>query len=372
MKILLFAGTRPEAIKVAPVAQVLRNTPGMETMLVSSGQHREMLHQAFADFGLKPDIDLSVMTPGQTLASLTARLFDAVDALLADQRPDCVLVQGDTTTVFVAATCAFYRGIPFGHIEAGLRSHRLDAPFPEEFNRRTAGIMARWHFAPTSIARDNLLAERVPDNLIHVTGNTVIDALLWMKAHGGATEETLPESVRQQLAMGKRLLLVTGHRRENFGGGFLDICKAVRELADAYDDLCIVYPVHLNPNVLTPVHEQLGGHPGILLIEPLAYKPFSALMNASHIVLTDSGGVQEEAPGLGKPVLVMREVTERPEGVTAGTARLVGTDVKKITDAVSRLLDSPQAYAEMAQAVNPYGDGHAAERIRDILLEQTI
>ena len=370
MKILLFAGTRPEAIKVAPVARLLREVPRLDVRLVSSGQHREMLHQAFADFGLKPDFDLSVMTPGQTLASLTARLFEAVDALLAEQRPDRILVQGDTTTVFVVATCAFYRGIPFGHIEAGLRSHRLDAPFPEEFNRRAAGIMARWHFAPTVAARDNLLAERVPEEAIHVTGNTVIDALLWMKAHGGAESQALPESVRCELAKGKRLMLVTGHRRENFGGGFLDICAAVRTLADAHDDLCVVYPVHLNPNVFTPVHEQLGGRPNILLIEPLPYKPFIALMGASHIVLTDSGGVQEEAPALGKPVLVMREVTERPEGVAAGTARLVGTNTDMIVREVTRLLHDPQEYATMAHAVNPYGDGHASERIRDILLEQ--
>lgn len=369
-RILIFAGTRPEAVKTAPVMRVLKDTPGVEAILVSSGQHKEMLCQAFADFGLRPDCDLEVMAPGQTLASLTAKLFAAADGLLTALKPDCVLVQGDTSTVFAVSVCAFYLGIPVGHIEAGLRSFRLDAPFPEEFNRRAAGIVARWHFAPTETARDNLLREHTPVSSIHVTGNTVIDALLWMKNQGGAGPQLLPPQVRRALDTGRRLILVTGHRRENFGQGLAELCRALRELAEAYPDVAFVYPVHLNPQVRGPIFEALNKNPGVLLLDPLPYKPFISLLDAAHIVLTDSGGVQEEGPALGKPVLVMREVTERPEGVAAGTARLVGADARNIIKETARLLDDKEAYTAMARAVNPYGDGLAAIRIKDALLRE--
>lgn len=323
-RILIFAGTRPEAVKTAPVARILRTTPGVQAALVSSGQHKEMLRQAFADFGLEPDYDLDVMTQGQSLASLTAKLFATVDKLLTAQKPDCILVQGDTATVFAASVCAFYRGIPVGHIEAGLRSYRLDAPFPEEFNRRATGIVARWHFTPTEAARQNLLKEHTPDEWIHVTGNTVIDALLWIKSEGGAGAHLLPPQARQALDKGKRLVLVTGHRRENFGHGLAELCRALLELAGAYPEVSFVYPAHLNPQARGPILETLKGQNGVLLLDPLPYKPFISLMDASYMVLTDSGGVQEESPALGKPVLVLREVTERPEGVAAGTARACG------------------------------------------------
>ncbi len=368
MRILTFAGTRPEAIKVAPVVKALQHTPNCENLLVSSGQHHEMLYQAFADFQLTPDIDLKVMQPNQTLASLSAKLFETVDKLLEKEKPQWVLVQGDTTTVMVTALCAFYRGIKVGHIEAGLRSFRLDAPFPEELNRRVAGIVANRHFAPTNTAKENLLREHVMEKDILVTGNTVIDALLWMREFGGATVDILPDQIREQLAKNKRLLLVTGHRRENFGQGFLEICQALKDIAQQHEDLCIVYPVHLNPNVSEPVNRILQGQSNIMLIPPLQYKAFIALMNASTLILTDSGGVQEEAPALGKPVLVMREITERPEGVEAGTAKLVGAHAKNIVKEVHTLLTDSTAYTQMAQAVNPYGDGKAAQRIVNALL----
>ncbi len=363
MRILTFAGTRPEAIKVAPVIKALQNQPHCESLLISSGQHHEMLYQAFADFQLSPDIDLKVMQPNQTLASLSAKLFTAVDSLLLEQKPDWVLVQGDTTTVMTTALCAFYRGIKVGHIEAGLRSFRLDAPFPEELNRRVAGIVAQKHFAPTTTAKENLLREHVAEQDIYVTGNTVIDALLWMRQHGGATKDILPSPILTALDQGKRLILVTGHRRENFGEGFLEICKALKMIAENHSDAYIVYPVHLNPQVSGPVNEILQGQERILLIPPLQYKSFIALMDVATLILTDSGGVQEEGPALGKPVLVMREITERPEGIAAGTAKLVGAKAQRIVEGVHTLLSDDEAYAQMAQAINPYGDGQAAQRI---------
>ena len=368
--ILILAGTRPEAIKVAPVVRLLRQIPAVRTTLVASGQHREMLQQAFEDLDIEPDRDLAVMRPGQSLSGLTSRLFETLGALFEGEKPDWVLGQGDTTTVFVASVCAFYLGIPFGHIEAGLRSHRLDAPFPEEFNRRVTGVIAQKHFAPTGQARENLLREHIPDASILVTGNTVIDSLQWMRDSGEAHAGLLAPDLQRHLAAGKRLLLVTGHRRENHGQGFEDICQALLSLVERFEDMVVTYPVHPNPKVHDIVQERLGGHSRILLVQPAPYKPFVALMNAAHVVLTDSGGVQEEAPALGKPVLVLRDVTERPEGIAAGTARLVGTDPGRIVDEVVRLWTDQAAYAAMAHAVSPYGDGRAAGRIVKGLLPE--
>lgn len=370
MKILVLAGTRPEAIKVAPVVLALRRDPRCEVVLCSSGQHREMLHQALADFGLTPDRDLDVMVTGQTLASLSSRLFSEVDRLLVEESPDWILVQGDTTTVMCVALCGFYRGIKVAHLEAGLRSFDLQAPFPEELNRRVASIVADLHFAPTDTARDNLLAEKISADRILVTGNTVIDALLLIRNQVRGDKDIFDPRVQKALSEGKRLVLITGHRRENFGDGFLNICRAIRRLADRHADTLFIYPVHLNPNVRQPVLELLSGHAGILLLEPLPYKAFIGLMDASMVILTDSGGVQEEAPSLGKPVLVMRDVTERPEGVSAGAAKLVGTGEEVIVAEVSRLLDDPAAYARMTNTQNPYGDGRAAQRIQAALLNQ--
>lgn len=363
MHVLVLAGTRPEAIKVAPVVMALREESGVRTTLCSTGQHREMLIQAFADFGLVPDRSLDIMQQGQTLASLSSRLFASVDPVLEELAPDWVLVQGDTTTVMVSSMCAFYRHIRVGHIEAGLRSFRKGAPFPEEINRRVAAVVADLHFAPTATAKGNLLREGVPEAAVVVTGNTVIDALLWMRERIRRDVDLLPPLVRNAREAGKRLVLITGHRRESFGEGFASICRAIRALADAHTDTLFVYPVHLNPQVRKPVGEILSGHERILLLEPLSYKHFIALMDAAHLVLTDSGGIQEEAPALGKPVLVMRDVTERPEGVSAGTAKLVGRELKAIIDNVGNLLTSKEAYAAMANAVNPYGDGLATQRI---------
>lgn len=369
--ILILAGTRPEAIKVAPVVRVLRQMPAVRTTLVASGQHREMLQQAFSDLAIEPDKDLAVMRPGQSLTGLTARLFETLGPFFEGEKPDWILGQGDTTTVLVASICAFYLGIPFGHIEAGLRSHRLDAPFPEEFNRRVTGIIAQKHFAPTEQARQNLLHEHVSDASILVTGNTVIDSLQWMRDSGEAHAGLLDAAIQRHMNAGMRLLLVTGHRRENHGQGFEDICQALLSLVERFKDMVITYPVHPNPKVHDVVQSRLGGHSRIFLLQPAPYKPFVALMNAAHVVLTDSGGVQEEAPALGKPVLVLRDVTERPEGITAGTARLVGTSASRIEDEVSRLWTDDRAYAAMAHAISPYGDGKAAGRIVRALLPET-
>ncbi len=367
-KFLIFAGTRPEAIKVAPVVHELRARSGTQVVLVSSGQHRELLSQTLADFNLKPDIDLCVMRPNQDLGRLTARLFTAISELLEREKPHWVLVQGDTTTVFAAATCAFYQGCPIGHIEAGLRSFNMTAPFPEEFNRRSVSLITQLHFAPTENARQNLLNEHIPKENIIVTGNTVIDSLLWMQKQEDVNKTILPKSIRTALDSGKRILLMTGHRRENQGLGFRNICHALRNLVQQYSDMVVVYPVHPNPNVRRTIQEQLANHDRILLLDPLEYKSFIALLDTAHIVLTDSGGIQEEAPALGKPVLVLRDSTERPEGVEAGTARLVGTATDTIMDEVTRLWSSKDIYLSMAHATNPYGDGQAAKRIVDKLL----
>lgn len=368
-KFLVFAGTRPEAIKVAPVIHELRARAGIQVVLVSSGQHKELLTQTLADFNLKPDVDLCVMRPNQDLGGLTARLFASITELLKKEKPHWVLVQGDTTTVFTAATCAFYQGCPVGHIEAGLRSFNMHAPFPEEFNRRTVSLISDLHFAPTETARQNLLNEHIHESRIAVTGNTVIDSLLWMRNQTGVDATLLPKAVRSALDSGKRLLLMTGHRRENHGLGFKHICQAIIELVQQHRDMTVVYPVHPNPNVRKPIQEQLAGHSRIILLDPLEYKNFIVLLSASYIVLTDSGGIQEEAPALGKPVLVLRNSTERPEGVEAGTARLIGTATDSIVREVTQLWISQNAYAHMAHAINPYGDGQAAKRIVDTLQE---
>ena len=366
-KILIFAGTRPEAIKMFPVYTALKSKAKWQSLLVAAGQHKEMLSQALADFAVTPDITLDVMSPGQTLALLSAKLFTAVDDLLERERPDAILVQGDTTTVQVASLCAFYRRVPVGHVEAGLRSGDLYAPFPEELNRRVASITATWHFAPTQLAADNLLAEKVAANSILVTGNTVIDSLFHMRKHVRDNPPQLPAEVAQIVHNGESFILVTGHRRENFGEGFQNICRALLDLVEAFPDLHCIYPVHLNPYVQKTVKAALADHPRIILTTPLSYKPFVYLMDKCRLILSDSGGVQEEAPSLGKPVLVLRDVTERPEGVRAGVNILVGTDRKRITQTASRLLSDSSAYQAIAATVNPYGDGHAGERIADFL-----
>jgi UDP-N-acetylglucosamine 2-epimerase (non-hydrolysing) len=367
-KVLVFAGTRPEAIKMVPVVRALREMADIfDVQLCASGQHKEMLVQAFADFDIKPDIDLRVMEPGQTLAGLSARLFSAVDALLEQRKPDAVLIQGDTTTAQVAALCSFYRRVPLGHVEAGLRSHNLEAPFPEELNRRVISMAGTWHFAPTDLSKRNLLDEKISSSSIFVTGNTVIDALLEMRDRVRSTPPLLPPRIEALVAAGRPIVLITGHRRESFGQGFENICRALRRLAERHRDVAFVYPVHLNPAVGTIVNKRLSNIGNIVLEAPLSYKPFVRLMDASCVLLTDSGGLQEEGPSLGKPVLIMRETTERPEGVEAGVNRLVGTDPDRIFESVDALLSEAPAYARMATAKNPYGDGTAGKQIAAIL-----
>ncbi len=365
-KVLVVFGTRPEAIKMAPVVTELLKSATIETKVCVTAQHREMLDQVLGLFGIAPDHDLDLMQPNQTLDGLTARALTGVGAVLDAEKPDVVLVHGDTTTTLSASLAAFYRKLPVGHVEAGLRSGSLLAPWPEEMNRRVATLATRFHFAPTPRSRANLLAEGVDEAHIHVTGNTVIDALLAVvertrRVDPGVWNERFPF-----LDHGRRLVLVTGHRRENFGAGFQNICDALLRIADR-QDVQIVYPVHPNPNVRGPVGDRLGGHPRIALIDPLDYEPFVALMDRAHTIITDSGGVQEEAPSLGKPILVMRETTERPEAVDAGTVVLVGTDRDRIVAEASMLLDDDAHYRRMSEANNPYGDGMASQRIRQIL-----
>lgn len=370
-KVLVIAGTRPEAVKLAPLVHELRRRPDDFTVhLCSSGQHQTMLEQTLADFDLKPDSSLQVMTGNQSLAGLSARLFSEVDGLLDRLAPDVVLVQGDTTTVQVSALSAFYRHIPVGHVEAGLRTWNLNSPFPEELNRRVVALAACWHYAPTELARQNLLAERIrPENVI-VTGNTVIDALHMTLAASRRHPPALPPRVEAVLAQKKPVILVTGHRRESFGEGFRRICAALKNIALALPHMWIVFPVHLNPHVHGPVTEMLGGVPNILLEAPLPYTAFVRLMDACTLILTDSGGIQEEGPSLSKPVLIMRDTTERPEGVEAGVNRLVGTDSQRIFDEVLGLVGNPSHIAAMQNAVNPYGDGKAAKRIAEHLKMQ--
>jgi UDP-N-acetylglucosamine 2-epimerase (non-hydrolysing) len=374
MRILSIFGTRPEAVKMAPVIRRLAATPQIESLVCVTAQHREMLDQVLGIFEIQPDIDLDLMRPNQSLAEITAAIFNGLDPVLSDLHPDWILVQGDTTTVMSAALLAYYRRIKVGHVEAGLRTGDKWQPFPEEINRKVAGVVADLHFAPTEWSRQNLLHENIPDALICVTGNPVIDALQMI-----ASRPPTPEVLELYRHVGlpvepeageARLLLVTAHRRENFGLPIQDICRALLDLAQIYgDDLRIVYPVHLNPNIQEPVYRMLGDVTNISLLPPLDYLPMVHLMKRATVVLTDSGGLQEEAPGLGVPVLVMREVTERPEGVQAGTVKLVGTDTDRIVNETRCLLDDPEAHAAMARAINPYGDGHAAERIVEALLQ---
>lgn len=360
-RILCVFGTRPEAIKMAPVVTALAAQQSLECTVCVTGQHREMLEQALRLFQITPDYNLDVMTAGQSLGELTSRILTGLEPVFADCRPDLVLVHGDTTTTLSTSLAAFYAQIPVGHVEAGLRTRNLTSPWPEEANRKLTGSLAVIHFAPTDKARQNLLDEGVNPEQIVVTGNTVVDALFMTlrKLSDLDTLTKLPVS----LPADARVILVTGHRRESFGQGFEHICQALSQLAAEYPEVHIVYPVHLNPNVQEPVTRLLGGRSNVHLLEPLDYLPFVALMNQSYLVLTDSGGIQEEAPSLGKPVLVMRNTTERPEAIEAGTVKLVGTEVEKIVPAVRQLLDDADVYAQVSKAHNPYGDGLASERI---------
>jgi len=373
-KIMLVFGTRPEAIKMAPLVHRLSAEPNQFDVLVCvTGQHREMLDQVLGVFEISPDIDLNVMQQGQDLFDVTSSILMGMREVFARHQPDVVLVHGDTTTTFATSVAAFYSGVLVGHVEAGLRTHDLHAPFPEEFNRQVASRVSRWHFAPTDSSRDNLLAEGVNPASITVTGNTVIDALFWVLARidsdtgrRDALDAVLHESLSFQWK-DEKFVLVTGHRRENFGQGFLDICSAIQQLARLYPEVHFVYPVHLNPNVRIPVNEILADLDNVHLIDPLEYEPFVYLLKYAYLVLTDSGGIQEEAPSLGKPVLVMRDVTERPEAVEAGTVELVGTDKTRIVNSVSCLLDDDVHYQCMSRAHNPYGDGKACNSILDVL-----
>ncbi|EJO92771.1 UDP-N-acetylglucosamine 2-epimerase [Ectopseudomonas mendocina DLHK] len=364
MKIQMVFGTRPEAIKMAPLARLLRNWPGVELFVCSTGQHREMLRQVLEAFELEVDEDLDLMTQGQTLNGLSQQLLLHLDESYARVRPDMVLVHGDTTTSFIAALAAFHRQIAIGHVEAGLRTGDLRSPWPEEANRILTGVLADLHFAPTADARDNLLREGRSPASIEVTGNTVIDALLWMRDHQRASQwQPAADSPLAALDPDKRLVLITGHRRENFGKGFEQICQALAELAGRYPQVQFVYPVHLNPQVRGPVHALLDGLSNIHLVAPQDYPNFVWLMDRAHLILTDSGGVQEEAPALGKPVLVLREVTERPAVLEGGTVLLVGTDPVRIVAQTARLLDDAEAYRAMNRVFTPFGDGHASEKI---------
>ena len=374
-KIILVFGTRPEAIKMAPLVKELeKHSDEFQSIVCVTGQHREMLDQVLRLFDIKPDYDLNIMKKGQTLYDITSRVLCEFGQVLQKEHPDLVLVHGDTTTSMAAALASFYEQIPVGHVEAGLRTGNIYSPWPEEMNRLITGRIAVLNFAPTEFGRNNLLKENVPDNRITVTGNTVIDALYYVVDRinsDKALRESLEKNILDQgydvcrLDGKRRLVLITGHRRENFGDGFHNICKALDTLSNKYKDVDFVYPMHLNPNVRGPIHEMFDGRlpENLFFMEPLDYFDFVLLMERSDIVLTDSGGIQEEAPGLGKPVIVMRDTTERPEAVEAGTVKLVGTDYERITFEISKLLDVPEYYSSMSEAVNPYGDGKACPRI---------
>ena len=381
-KVMLVFGTRPEAIKMAPLVKEFQKQPKrVETVVCVTGQHREMLDQVLKIFDIKPDYDLNIMKQGQDLYDVTARVLTGMRDVLKEVKPDVVLVHGDTTTSTAAALAAFYQQIPVGHVEAGLRTHNIYSPWPEEMNRLLTGRLATYHFSPTPLSRNNLIKESIDDRNIIVTGNTVIDALYWVvdkiknnKELNNELENVLSKAGydANRLNNGKKLVLITGHRRENFGDGFINMCTAIKDLMVKYPDVDFVYPMHLNPNVRKPIHEVFGenlsGLKNMFFIEPLEYLSFVYLMEKSSIVLTDSGGIQEEAPGLGKPVLVMRNTTERPEALNAGTVKLVGTDYNKIVNEVSSLIDDKAAYEKMSKAVNPYGDGLACGRIVNALL----
>lgn len=379
-KLLLVFGTRPEAIKMAPLVIEFKKYPKeFETVVCVTGQHRQMLDQVLNLFEIVPDYDLDIMIKGQDLYDITTRVLTGMRDVLIQSKPDVVFVHGDTTTSTISSLAAFYQQIPVAHIEAGLRTHNIYSPWPEEMNRQLTGRLATWHFAPTVLSKDNLKLENVKNEAITVTGNTVIDALHWvlMKID---KDPTIENSILQtmefagynidRLKSNRKIVLITGHRRENFGEGFHNICKAIKTLSETFTDVDFVYPMHLNPNVRNAVNEVFEGkkYDNVFLIEPLDYLPFIYLMNKSCFLLTDSGGIQEEAPGLGKPVLVMRDTTERPEAVIAGTVKLVGTDEQKIINFVSDLLLNDDLYQKMAQANNPYGDGHASKRIVDYFL----
>ena len=363
-KVLVVLGTRPEAIKLAPVVLALNRRREFQCVLCVTSQHREMLEPMLKFFGLSPAHDLDVMRPDQKLGELTGRILGGMDRVLEAERPDWVVVQGDTTTAMAAGLAAYYRQIRVAHVEAGLRTNDKYSPFPEEINRRLVGALADLHFAPTSAAARNLRREGVPLRSIVQTGNTVTDALLWAAGTIRKHPPTMPAGI-PPLAKGRKLVLVTGHRRENFGGGLEQICLALKAAAEARPELDFVYPVHLNPNVKAPVNRLLGGHPRIFLVPPVDYPVMVALLKRAWLVVTDSGGIQEEAPTFGVPVLVTRDTTERPEGIRSGNARLVGTDGKAILRWIRRLAADPGAYARMSRARNPYGDGHAARRIAD-------
>ena len=381
-KVMLVFGTRPEAIKMAPLVKEFQKQPKrVETVVCVTGQHREMLDQVLKIFDIKPDYDLNIMKQGQDLYDVTARVLTGMRDVLKEVKPNVVLVHGDTTTSTAAALAAFYQQIPVGHVEAGLRTHNIYSPWPEEMNRLLTGRLATYHFSPTPLSRNNLIKESVDDRNIIITGNTVIDALYWVvdkiknnKELDNELEDILSKAGYDvnRLNNGKKLVLITGHRRENFGDGFINMCTAIKDLTVKYPDLDFVYPMHLNPNVRKPIHEVFGenlsGLKNMFFIEPLEYLSFVYLMEKSSIVLTDSGGIQEEAPGLGKPVLVMRDTTERPEALDARTVKLVGTDYNKIVNEVSSLIDDKAAYEKMSKAVNPYGDGLACGRIVNALL----
>lgn len=380
-KVMLVFGTRPEAIKMAPLVKEFQARANeFDTIVCVTGQHREMLKQVLELFDIKPDYDLEIMKEGQDLYDVTTRVLLGMREVLKKTKPDVVLVHGDTTTSTAAALAAFYQQIPVGHVEAGLRTHNIYSPWPEEMNRQLTGRMATYHFAPTELSRDNLLAEGIATDRIFITGNTVIDALQQVVTRVKGNADLRNEVSRKllqfgydvnRLEAGRRLVLITGHRRENFGEGFLNICRAIQTLSKRFPEVDFVYPMHLNPNVRKPIREifgdNLGGLDNLFFIEPLEYLQFVTLMDRSSIVLTDSGGIQEEAPGLGKPVLVMRDTTERPEAVKAGTVKLVGTDYNQIVDNVEKLLTDNAAYAEMSRANNPYGDGKACSYIADAL-----
>lgn len=360
-KVMLVFGTRPEAIKMCPLVNELKSLPeGFETMVCVTGQHREMLDQVLRVFGVVPDHDLHVMKPGQTLFDITSDVLLKIKAVLEEERPDCVLVHGDTTTSFAAALATFYLQIPVGHVEAGLRTRNLASPWPEEFNRQAVDVVSRWYFAPTETSRQNLLDEAKPDERIFVTGNTGIDALRTTVREGYSHPEL-------DWASGSRLILITAHRRENLGEPMHRMFRAIRRVMEERPDTKAIYPIHMNPQVRKAAHAELDGFDRLRIIDPLEVVDFHNFMARSHLILTDSGGIQEEAPSLGKPVLVMRDTTERPEGVAAGTLRLVGTEEEAIYREFSRLLDDPVEYATMSHASNPYGDGYASERIANVL-----
>ena len=369
MKVLTVFGTRPEAIKMAPLVHALAKDEAFESRVCVTAQHREMLDQVLRLFEIQPDYDLNIMKPGQGLTEITCRILEGLKPVLAEFKPDVILVHGDTTTTLSTSLAAFYHRIPVGHVEAGLRTGNLYSPWPEEANRQLTGHLAMYHFAPTENSRQNLLREMVPENRIFVTGNTVIDALFWVRDRVMNNPE-LRSSLAQRypfLDTSKKMILVTGHRRESFGGGFERICSALAEIALKHPEVQVVYPVHLNPNVSEPVNRILKGIDNIILIDPQDYLPFVYLMNHAYLILTDSGGIQEEAPSLGKPVLVLRDTTERPEAIDAGTVKLIGTGRERVYQELKLLLSEPEEHTRMAEATNPYGDGRAAARIVDCL-----